>query len=220
MARSRFLLKQHRSLQRFRAIAASDQPRKSGWIRSCHSLRTSDRIWIEWQDHRIKVAKGSLLRRKADLLRGEKRIAYQEHRHEMQNVKKLENLLSNTSLRSIVKKSLGTDHDIYEAMAILSDSQNNDILLTTLYQLKKLVEDQDKDWFNKNFTSQYKWKSFDYLCKDIDDKYPLLANICSKVYGWINYNEDNFGKNTIDYISMCDNQGEEACKCLSPNLFS
>ena len=166
--------------------------------------------WVEWQDHRIKVAKGSLLRRKADLLRGEKRIAYQEHRHEMQNVKKLENLLSNTSLRSLVKKSLGTDHDIHQAMAILSDSQNNDIVLTTLYQLKKLVEDQDKDWFNKNFTSQYKWKSFDYLCKDIDDNYPLLANICSKVYGWINYNEDNFGKNIIDYISMCDNQGEEA----------
>ncbi len=166
--------------------------------------------WVEWQDHRIKVAKGSLLRRKTDLLRGERKIAYQEHRHEMQNVKKLENLLSNTSLRSLVKKSLGTDHDIHQAMSILSDSQNDDILLTTLYKLKQLVQDQDKDWFDKNFTSQYKWKSFDYLCKDIDDNYPLLANICSKVYGWINYNEDNFGKNVIDYISMCDNQGEEA----------
>ena len=166
--------------------------------------------WVEWQDHRIKVAKGSLLRRKADLLRGEKKIAYQEHRHEMQNVKKLESLLSNTSLRSIVKKSLGTDHDIHQAMTILSDSQNNDIVLTTLYQLKQLVQDQDKDWFDKNFTSQYKWKSFDYLCKDIGDNYPLLVNICSKVYGWINYNEDNFGKNIIDYISMCDKLGEEA----------
>ena len=166
--------------------------------------------WIEWQDYRIKVAKGSLLRRKSDLLRGERKIAYQEHRHEMQNVKKLENLLSNTSLRSLVKKTLGTDHDIHQAMTILSDSQNDDIVLTTLYKLKQLVQDQDKDWFDKNFTSQYKWKSFDYLCKDIDDNYPLLANICSKVYGWINYNEDNFGKNMIDYISMCDKQGEEA----------
>ena len=166
--------------------------------------------WVEWQDHRIKVAKGSLLRRKADLLRGERKIAYQEHRHEMQNVKKLDNTLSNTSLMNLVKKTLGKDHDIYEAMTILSDSQNDDIVLTTLYQLKKLVEDQDKDWFDKNFTAQYKWKSFDYLCKDIDDRYPLLANICSRVYGWVDYKEGNFGKNLIDYISMCDNRGEEA----------
>ena len=166
--------------------------------------------WIEWQDYRIKVAKGTLLRRKADLLRGERRMAYQEHRHEMNNVKKLENLLSNSSFRSILHKSFDKDNDILQAMQILADSQNDDLVISTLFKLKKLVQEEDKEWFDKNFSSKYKWKSFDYLCKDIDDKYPLLANICSRVYGWINYNDDNFGKNVIDYISMCDKQGEEA----------
>jgi hypothetical protein len=95
-------------------------------------------------------------------------------------------------------------------MTILVDSQNEDVVLSTLYELKKLVHEKDKNWFDKNFSSKYNWKSFDYLCKDIADKYPLLVNINGQIYGWANLAEDDFGKNLLDYISMCDKLGEEA----------
>ena len=166
--------------------------------------------WVEWQDHRLKVAKNALLRRKIDLLRGERKIAYQEHQHEMVHVKSLDNLLSNSSLQRNLKNYLDKSHDIFQAIEILFDSQNDDIVLTTLYQLKKLVQGQDKDWFDQNFTSEYKWKTFDYLCKDIGDRYPLLVNICLKVYGWLDMKEGDFGKNIANYISMCDKLGEGA----------
>tara|TARA_B100002019_G_scaffold293499_1_gene321553 strand:- start:3115 stop:5406 length:2292 start_codon:yes stop_codon:yes gene_type:complete len=181
-----------------------------------HGIRKADvskldkSKWIEWQDYRIRKAKGALLRRKADILRGERRLAYTEHRHEMSHVKSIEGLLANKSLKNILNNSLDKNHDVREAMNILADSQLEDVVVSTLSQLKKLVHDNDKDWFDKNFSSTYKWKSFDYLCKDISDKYPLLVNINSQVYGWANLSESNFGKNIADYISMCDKLGEEA----------
>ena len=179
-------------------------------IRSADVSKLDKSKWIEWQDYRVKMAKSILLRRKADLLRGERRLAYEEHRHEMSHVKSIEGLLANNSLKNILNKSLGKDHDIRQAMIILQDSQREDVVMSTLSQLKKLVHDKDKDWFDKNFSSSYKWKSFDYLCKDISDKYPLLLNINQSVYGWQNLDEQNFGKNIADYISMCDKLGEEA----------
>lgn len=179
-------------------------------IRSADVSKLDKSKWIEWQDYRIRKAKNALLRRKADILRGERRLAYTEHRHEMSHVKSIEGLLANNSLKNILNKSLDKNHDVREAMNILADSQLEDVVVSTLSQLKKLVHDNDKDWFNQNFSSTYKWKSFDYLCKDISDKYPLLVNINSQVYGWANLSEANFGKNIADYISMCDKLGEEA----------
>lgn len=179
-------------------------------IRSADVSKLDKSKWIEWQDYRIRKAKSALLRRKADILRGERRLAYQEHRHEMHNLKCIEGLLANNSLKNILNKTLGKDHDLREAMKILSDSQLEDVVVSTLSQLKKLVHDNDKDWFKKNFSSTYNWKSFDYLCKEISDKYPLLMNINSSIYGWQNLEEQNFGKNLADYISMCDKLGGEA----------
>tara|TARA_A200000159_G_scaffold54006_1_gene49995 strand:- start:2772 stop:5054 length:2283 start_codon:yes stop_codon:yes gene_type:complete len=179
-------------------------------IRSADVSKLDKSKWTEWQDYRLKMAKATLLRRKADLLRGERRIAYQENRVVMSHVRKIEGLLSNTSFRSFMGKALSKEHDVRQAMTILFDSQNEDVVLSTLYELKKLVHEKDKNWFNKNFSSKYNWKSFDYLCKDIADKYPLLVNINSSVYGWANLAEDDFGKNLLDYISMCDKLGEEA----------
>ena len=40
--------------------------------------------------------------------------------------------------------------------------------------------------------------------KEIANKYPLLVNISSEVYGWQEMGKDNFGKNMTDYILMCD----------------
>ena len=181
-----------------------------------HGIRLADvegldkSKWILWDDHRVELAKKNLLGRKKDVLRGEKVIAYKENRHLMSDVSKLESLIANPNFKKVALKHLGEDHDVHEACQIIYDSQNSTDIVETLYSLKQVVKQNDKDWYEKNFSKSYDWRKFNYLCKDIADNYPLLVNISKEVYGWQNMDEKNFGKNMTDYISMCDKLGEEA----------
>jgi hypothetical protein len=109
-----------------------------------------------------------------------------------------------------VNANLDTNHDVVEACKTMSDSQESNSLLDALYSLKELVKQHDKSWYEQKFSKVYNYKTFDYLCKDIADRYPLLVNISKEVYGWQNMTENNLGKNMTDYISMCDKLGEEA----------
>ena len=181
-----------------------------------HGIRVKDvsnldkSKWIKWDDYRIELAKKHLLDHKNELLRGEKAIAYKEHRHHMNHVNALESLIANKAFLACAKKDLQEDHDVVEASMILRDSQNSNNLVETLYSLKKLVMAEDKDWYDANLSIKYNWKTFNYLCKDISEKYPLLVNISKEVYGWQSMTEHNLGKNITDYISMCDKLGDEA----------
>ena len=127
----------------------------------------------------------------------------------MNHVNALESLLANKAFLAIAK-TLGT-HDVVEASSILIDSQESNDLVETLYSLKKLVLSEDKDWYETAFGNfGYNWKTFNYLCKDIAERYPLLVNISKEIYGWQSMTERNLGENITNYISMCDKLGDEA----------
>jgi hypothetical protein len=178
-------------------------------IRLKDSLSLDKSKWVKWDDYRIELAKMHLLDHKRELLRGEKIISYKEHRHEMHHVNALENLITNKTLRGCLK-GLAKGHDVIEASTILRDSQESNAKIETLYSLKKLVMAEDENWYKDNLSIKYNWKTFNYLCKEICEKYPLLMNISKEIYGWQSLSEMNLGKNIADYISMCDKLGDEA----------
>ena len=200
---------QHRQMQALMTNIGENMQTLHG-IRGKDAESLDKSKWTSWRDYRIDIAKKHLVRRKADLYRSEKAIAYKENRQSMHNVTKMENLISNKLFKKIVNANLDTNHDLVEACKTMSDSQESSSLLDALYSLKELVKQDDKSWYEQKFSKVYNYKTFDYLCKDIADRYPLLVNISKEVYGWQNMTENNLGKNMTDYISMCDKLGEEA----------
>jgi len=107
-------------------------------------------------------------------------------------------------LSDILENILGKDHDIVIASDICREATKNQDDITTLYNLLQFLKTESKEWVKKNFPDSYNWKEYDYLCKDIQDRYPLLVNISNEVYAWQDMKQNNFGRNIAKYISMCD----------------
>jgi len=128
----------------------------------------------------------------------------------MQHFRKLENVLTNKNLKPKVQRDLSADHDFITAQNICEEGSKGDADVNTLYKLLQELKNSDQDWIKTNFPNEYNWKEYDYLCKDIQDRYPLLVNISNEIFGWQDMDANNFGRNIIDYISMCDNRGDEA----------
>jgi len=182
-------------------------------IAELHGLRKKDisnldkSKWMHFDEYRVFLAKKHLIDNKKMLLMGEKSISYKENHQAMASVKKIENLLANKIMIKAIQKNFDESHPITQIVETLEASQKDDVVLNTLYRLKQLVEQEDKEWFKQNFPKSYDWKTFEALAKAVVNKYPLLHNISNEIYGWQAMNEDNFDQNIIEYISMCDKVG-------------
>ena len=173
--------------------------------KDCANLDKS--VWMNWEDFRIHFAQTHLVKHRKKLKAGEKKVAFKEHEHEMKNYRAIESVLNNrgsVTLLKLLKDSLGKDHDFIIASTICREGTANDEVVTTLYNLLQFLREKSPEWVKKNFPDTYNWKEYDYLCKDIQDRYPLLVNISKEIYQWQNMQEGNFGKNIGEYISMCD----------------
>ena len=76
--------------------------------------------------------------------------------------------------------------------------------IQTLGRIMAFLRKTDKEWTEKNIKSKYDINEFNNNCDKVVTKYPLLPNISSATYSYRNYKEDNFGKNIMDYVFMCD----------------
>jgi len=171
--------------------------------KDCSKLDKS--VWMDWRQFKIHFAQTHLLKHRKKLEAGQKKVAFKEHQYEMKNYRTLEALLNNTkSLSDILKNILGKDHDIIIASDICREATKNQDDITTLYNLLQFLKTESQEWVKKNFPDSYNWKEYDYLCKDIQDRYPLLVNISNEVYAWQDMKQNNFGRNIAKYISMCD----------------
>jgi hypothetical protein len=195
-----------RDYKNMEAIDKKVFPRIYGVRRKdCKSLDKS--IWRTWEDYKVEFSKKYLLKHKRKLDNAQAKLAFKEHKFEMQHFRKIENVLTNKKITQC--GTLSSQHDISIAQDICEDGKEIDEDINTLYKLKQELKKSNKDWIRTNFPNEYNWKEYDYLCKDIQDRYPLLANISHEIYAWQDMTRENFGKNIIDYISMCDNLGSE-----------
>ena len=80
--------------------------------------------------------------------------------------------------------------------------------MQTIYRLVNFLKKVDEEWVKENIPSTYDPQDFDNKCKEFLTKYPLIENLAKQVYSWQNLDEDNFGKNIVDYIFLCDLVGE------------
>jgi len=198
-----------RDYKNMKAIDEKDFPRVYGVRRKdCKSLDKS--VWRCWEDFKVEFTKKHLLKHRRKLEQGQAQVAFNEHKFEMQHFRKLENVLTNKNLKPKVQRDLSADHDFITAQNICEEGSKGDADVNTLYKLLQELKNSDEDWIKTNFPNEYNWKEYDYLCKDIQDRYPLLVNISNEIYGWQDMDANNFGRNIIDYISMCDNRGDEA----------
>ena len=132
----------------------------------------------------------------------------------MTHYQKVNNLLDNPNFRKIVEKSEKMyDHPlllgILGDMKLMStDEQDDTSELQTIYRLVNFLKKVDEEWVKENIPSTYDPQDFDNKCKEFLMKYPLIENLAKQVYSWQNLDEDNFGKNIVDYIFLCDLVGE------------
>jgi hypothetical protein len=166
-------------------------------------------FWSCWEDFKKYVCKDYLLNNKKKVVDSEKARAYSENRVSMEDYSSISGLLDNSKFRNKVTNELDEEHIISVVandLALMSDYDNSE--LQTISRMINFLKKIDQDWVDKNIPSTYDMDQFNNNCKQIIDKYPLLVNISREVYSWRSMEEDNLGKNLIDYVLMCDLVGE------------
>ena len=128
----------------------------------------------------------------------------------MEDYRSLHGLLDNKKFRKVVKKNIDDkEHRLVQVvndLALMCDSDNAE--LQTISRMISFLTKIDEEWIKQNIPSTYDVNEFNNNCKEISIKYPLLKNISNEVYSWQEMEQDNFGKNMMDYVLMCDLVGE------------
>ena len=157
-------------------------------------------------NYKKDFAKSYLLEHKDKVVESEKAMAFAENKYSMENYGLISSLLDNSKFHAVVRKEITDKNHLWNS--ILNDMQlmrdSDDTQFTTISRMVHFMRDVDKEWAKKNIPSNYDVNEFDNKCKEISEKYPLLVNISSEVYGWQDMEQNNFGKNMTDYILMCD----------------
>ena len=165
--------------------------------------------WSSWEDFKKYVCKDYLINNKKKVVDSEKARAYSENRVSMEDYSSISGLMDNSKFRHVVQNNLDKDHIITivtSDLALMSDYDNTE--LQTISRMISFLKKVDQDWVDKNIPSTYDMDQFNNNCKQIIDKYPLLINISREVYAWRCMEQDNLGKNLMDYVLMCDLVGE------------
>jgi len=183
-------------------------------IRRKDCAKLTKNRWISFDDYKKRFAKDYLVERHDMIVSSEKAMAFQDQRFELTHYQKVNNLLDNPNFRKIVEKSEKMyDHPlllgILGDMKLMSTDEEDDTSeLQTIYRLVNFLKKVDEEWVKENIPSNYDPQDFDNKCKEFLMKYPLIENLAKQVYSWQNLDEDNFGKNIVDYIFLCDLVGE------------
>ena len=122
----------------------------------------------------------------------------------MDSYYKLSSLLESSSFLNIIEKGLDKTHDLVSIVSDIKLMKHSDKDIQTLGRIVAFLRKHEKEWTEKNIKSKYDINEFNNNCDKVATKYPLLHNISSSTYSYRNYEEDNFGKNIVDYVLMCD----------------
>lgn len=203
-----------RSFNGFKGVAnkvdSSFKDIKLYGIRKKDAEKLDQTKWVHWDEYRVDFAKSWLVKKQKELRLGAYRVIYKNHSSDLVNLNRLDCVLGNHSFIRNANKNLSEGHVLNEAITAMKSCMNSDDLVENLYLLMNLVKSFDPNWVKKNLKVDVSWKQIDFLFKEVIDSYPLLVNISKDIYSWRNLEEENYAKNIIDYISMCDKQGGEA----------
>jgi hypothetical protein len=67
------------------------------------------------------------------------------------------------------------------------------------------INESDPKWLEENL-NKVDSKDFQRQFIEVSEKYPLLVNIGESIGSWTDMDNDNFAKNILDYVSLCDDQ--------------
>ena len=114
-------------------------------------------------------------------------------------------LFASDSFRTFLMNNLDKNHFITELMQeyLDFDAKGNLTDVRTLGRVMQYINKHDEEWVEKN-VNLFDFKVFDEKCHKVTTKYPLLVNIANQTYHYVDMKRDNYGKNLVDYICMCD----------------
>lgn len=170
--------------------------------KDCSKLDKS--VWSDWQSYKIDFCKGYVLEHKDELIASEKALAFNHNDVNMDSYYKLSSLLESSSFLRIIEKGLDKTHDLVSIVSDIKLMKHSDNDIQTLGRIIAFLRKHEEKWTKKNIKSKYDINEFNSNCDKVVEKYPLLHNISSATYSYRNYEEENFGKNIVDYVLMCD----------------
>lgn len=175
-------------------------------IRRKDCKKLSDGYWMTWQDYKKDFCQSYLMDYKDEIIASEKSVAFKEKSGDLNYFHQIRNLFDNSHLGKLIKSKLPSNHLIASAYADYGFMGKEDDTLNTLYSLYRFMENTDPKWLKDNFALDYDISQFDEDCNEITTKYPLLVNLSNNIYSWQNMNENDLGKNIIDYIKLADGE--------------
>ena len=162
-------------------------------------------LWSNWQEYKIDFCKKYVTSRKSKIIDSEKALAFNNNNVNMEDYSNLSALLESSTFLTAMEEGLEGGHCIMQVVGdikLMRANQTSEI--TTLGRMITFLRNHAEEWAKKNIPSNYDINEFNDNCKKVCKQYPLLVNIASCGYSYRNYGMDNFGKNIVDYVLMCD----------------
>ena len=161
-------------------------------------------LWSNWKDYKIDFCKQYVIDHEDELIASEKALAFNHNDVNMSDYHLLDRLLDSPAFRKHMRNNLDKTHIINLVVSDLEIMSEDNKDIQTLGRVVKYLRNNAKEWIEKNVKSKYDINEFNDNCKKVAEKYPLLANIAGQTYSYQSFDENDFGKNIVDYVIMSD----------------
>ena len=173
--------------------------------KDCKKLEKSR--WSSWDNYKKTFAKQYLVDHKDKVEDSEKAMAFKENQYNLDHYRSLDTLLENSNFHKILEKKITDKNHLWNEVIgefkLMKDCDDPE--LTTIFRMVNFLKNVDEEWVKENIPSNYDANEFDNKCKKLVEQYPLCVNIAKEIYNWQNMEENNLGKNLVDYIQLIDN---------------
>ena len=170
--------------------------------KDCSKLDKS--VWKTWGEYKKNFAKSYLSDNLDKILDAERQMTFTDNQYQLEEYRKINALTENKSFTKLAGTELADDHLINQVLTefgVMSDDSQD---LTTIHRMVTFLKKEEPKWVEEQIPSTFDVNEFDNKCKEVINKYPLLENISSEIYGWKNLNEYNFGVNILQYVKVMD----------------
>tara|TARA_R110002051_G_scaffold98216_1_gene168356 strand:- start:100 stop:726 length:627 start_codon:yes stop_codon:yes gene_type:complete len=170
--------------------------------KDCSKLDKS--VWKTWGEYKKNFAKSYLSDNLDKILDAERQMTFTDNQYQLEEYRKINALTENKSFTKLAGTELADDHLINQVLTefgVMSDDSQD---LTTIHRMVTFLKKEEPKWVEEKIPSTFDVNEFDNKCKEVINKYPLLENISSEIYGWKNLNEYNFGVNILQYVKVMD----------------
>jgi len=188
------------------SLHGKDDKIKVYGVRKKDCSKLDKTIWKTWESYKLNFCKSYVKSNKKLLEKNSKVVAFENRTDEDDvNFRSIDMLFASDSFRTFFMNNLDKNHFITELMQEYSDfdAKGNLTDVRTLGRVMQYINKHDEEWVEKN-VNLFDFKLFDEKCHKVITKYPLLVNIANQTYHYVDMKKDNYGKNLVDYICMCD----------------